>query len=63
MWNFEHFRFYLVLRFYYRHYLKLTHLLSKMGRVFNPFIFFTIAWTVLTLCLSIYFATQVSSWF
>ena len=46
------------LRFYYGHFLRICQFSYNMGKVFNPFVGFTILWTVFTLCLSIYFVTQ-----
>ena len=41
--------------FYYRHYLMLCKCVFTMGRFLNPFIFFSLAISVIVLCLTIYF--------
>uniref|UniRef100_A0A1I7YDF0 G_PROTEIN_RECEP_F1_2 domain-containing protein n=1 Tax=Steinernema glaseri TaxID=37863 RepID=A0A1I7YDF0_9BILA len=49
------------LRFYYEQFLRITSVQEAIGKLFNPFILFSLAWSLLLLCLTIYFVTQPTS--
>uniref|UniRef100_A0A914W8I0 Gustatory receptor n=1 Tax=Plectus sambesii TaxID=2011161 RepID=A0A914W8I0_9BILA len=49
------------LRFYYKHFLKISTVQDCISNVFNPFILFSLGWTLFCLCLTIYFITQATS--
>uniref|UniRef100_A0AC35TSY9 Gustatory receptor n=1 Tax=Rhabditophanes sp. KR3021 TaxID=114890 RepID=A0AC35TSY9_9BILA len=46
------------IRFYYIQFLKITKVQRLIGRVFNPFIFFSMAFSLLLVVFAIYFLTQ-----
>lgn len=47
--------------FYYQHFLKIASVQECIGNLFNPFIMFSLGWTIFTLCLTIYFITQANT--
>ncbi|VDM52237.1 unnamed protein product [Angiostrongylus costaricensis] len=49
------------LKFYYEQFLRITNVQEAVGNLFNPFILFSLAWSMLILCLTIYFITQPHS--
>ncbi|KAK6010327.1 hypothetical protein OSTOST_24647, partial [Ostertagia ostertagi] len=49
------------LKFYYEQFLRVTNAQEAVGNLFNPFILFSLAWSMLVLCLTIYFITQPHS--
>uniref|UniRef100_A0A7I5ECW4 G protein-coupled receptor n=1 Tax=Haemonchus contortus TaxID=6289 RepID=A0A7I5ECW4_HAECO len=49
------------LKFYYEQFLRITSAQATVGNLFNPFILFSLAWSMLVLCLTIYFITQPHS--
>ena len=49
------------LRFYYEQFNLICQVQKRMGNLFNPFIIFSVGWTMFTLCLTIYFCTQATS--
>uniref|UniRef100_A0A0N4W795 G protein-coupled receptor n=1 Tax=Haemonchus placei TaxID=6290 RepID=A0A0N4W795_HAEPC len=49
------------LKFYYEQFLRITSAQEAVGNLFNPFILFSLAWSMLVLCLTIYFITQPHS--
>lgn len=49
------------LKFYYAQFLRITTLQKSIGSLFNPFVFFALAWSLLMLSLTIYFITQPTS--
>ncbi|TKR88766.1 hypothetical protein L596_012959 [Steinernema carpocapsae] len=49
------------LKFYYEQFLRITSVQEAIGDMFNPFILFSLAWSLLLLCLTIYFVTQPTS--
>uniref|UniRef100_A0A7E4V7N4 Gustatory receptor n=1 Tax=Panagrellus redivivus TaxID=6233 RepID=A0A7E4V7N4_PANRE len=57
----EHTKRHFSLKFYYEQFLRITALQEKIGNTFNPFILFSLAWSLILLCLTIYFITQPQS--
>ncbi|CAD5226131.1 unnamed protein product [Bursaphelenchus okinawaensis] len=57
----EHFKRQFSLKFYYEQFLRITALQKAIGSVFNPIVFFSLAWSLLMLSLTIYFITQPAS--
>ncbi|KAE9552983.1 hypothetical protein FO519_003787, partial [Halicephalobus sp. NKZ332] len=51
------------LKFYYQQFLRVTAVQETIGNTFNPFVLFSLAWSLLLLCLTIYFMTQPKSSF
>ncbi|VDK79679.1 unnamed protein product [Cylicostephanus goldi] len=59
--NMEHRKRRFSLKFYYDQFLRITNVQEEMGCLFNPFILFSLAWSMMVLCLTIYFITQPHS--
>ncbi|CAI4222549.1 unnamed protein product [Auanema sp. JU1783] len=59
--NKEHQKRHFSLKFYYEQFLRITNVQEAIGNVFNPFVLFSLAWSMLVLCLTIYFMTQPHS--
>ncbi|KAL6743380.1 hypothetical protein Aduo_016424 [Ancylostoma duodenale] len=59
--NMEHRKRHFSLKFYYEQFLRITNVQEAVGNLFNPFILFSLAWSMLVLCLTIYFITQPHS--
>ncbi|EPB74067.1 hypothetical protein ANCCEY_06854 [Ancylostoma ceylanicum] len=57
----EHRKRHFSLKFYYEQFLRITNVQEAVGNLFNPFILFSLAWSMLVLCLTIYFITQPHS--
>ncbi|KAK5975787.1 Egg laying defective EGL-47A [Trichostrongylus colubriformis] len=57
----EHRKRHVSLKFYYEQFLRITTAQEAVGNLFNPFILFSLAWSMLVLCLTIYFVTQPHS--
>jgi len=57
----EHKRRQYSLKFYYQQFLRITDAQKAIGGLFNPFILFSLAWSLIMLCLTIYFVTQPTS--
>ncbi|KAK6056190.1 hypothetical protein COOONC_06306 [Cooperia oncophora] len=57
----EHRKRHFGLKFYYEQFLRITNVQEAVGNLFNPFILFSLAWSMLVLCLTIYFITQPHS--
>uniref|UniRef100_A0A915DA00 Uncharacterized protein n=1 Tax=Ditylenchus dipsaci TaxID=166011 RepID=A0A915DA00_9BILA len=49
------------LKFYYQQFLRIADAQKSVGSLFNPFILFSLAWSLIMLCLTIYFITQPTS--
>ncbi|CAJ0950305.1 unnamed protein product, partial [Mesorhabditis belari] len=56
----EHLKRHFSLKFYYEQFLRITNVQEAIGGLFNPYLFFSLAWSMAILCLSIYFVTQPS---
>ncbi|KAF8383699.1 egl-47 [Pristionchus pacificus] len=54
----EHKRRVFSLKFYYEQFLRITVIQEGIGTFFNPYILFSLSWSVAILCLTIYFMTQ-----
>ncbi|GMR54412.1 hypothetical protein PMAYCL1PPCAC_24607, partial [Pristionchus mayeri] len=54
----EHKRRSFSLKFYYEQFLRITVIQEGIGTFFNPYILFSLSWSVSVLCLTIYFLTQ-----
>ncbi|GMT09961.1 hypothetical protein PFISCL1PPCAC_1258, partial [Pristionchus fissidentatus] len=54
----EHQRRVFSLKFYYEQFLRITVIQEGIGTFFNPYILFSLSWSVAVLCLTIYFMTQ-----
>ncbi|KAK6757305.1 hypothetical protein RB195_015246 [Necator americanus] len=59
--NLEHRKRRFGLKFYYEQFLRITNVQEAVGSLFNPFVLFSLAWSMLVLCLTIYFITQPHS--
>ncbi|CAD6196432.1 unnamed protein product [Caenorhabditis auriculariae] len=59
--NMEHKKRHFSLKFYYEQFLRITNVQEAVGNLFNPFLLFSLAWSLLVLCLTIYFLTQPHS--
>ncbi|KAI6190698.1 Egl-47 [Aphelenchoides bicaudatus] len=57
----EHVQRQFSLKFYYEQFLRITALQKSIGSLFNPFVFFSLACSLLMLSLTIYFITQPAS--
>ncbi|CAJ0586233.1 unnamed protein product, partial [Mesorhabditis spiculigera] len=57
----EHHKRHFSLKFYYEQFLRITNVQEAIGALFNPFVFFSLAWSMAILCLTIYFLTQPAS--
>ncbi|KAI1698580.1 hypothetical protein DdX_17828 [Ditylenchus destructor] len=49
------------LKFYYQQFLRITEAQKAIGGLFNPFVLFSLSWSLTILCLTIYFITQPTS--
>uniref|UniRef100_A0A9J2P2B0 Gustatory receptor n=1 Tax=Ascaris lumbricoides TaxID=6252 RepID=A0A9J2P2B0_ASCLU len=57
----EHHQRHYTLKFYYELFLKITSVQEAIGNLFNPFILFSLAWSLVILSLTIYFITEPTS--
>ncbi|VDL71161.1 unnamed protein product [Nippostrongylus brasiliensis] len=57
----EHRKRHFSLKFYYEQFLRIASAQEAVGSLFNPFVLFSLAWSILVLCLTIYFITQPHS--
>ncbi|VDK61386.1 unnamed protein product [Anisakis simplex] len=57
----EHHQRHYTLKFYYELFLRITSVQEAIGDLFNPFIMFSLAWSLVILSLTIYFLTEPSS--
>ncbi|PAV64431.1 hypothetical protein WR25_07019 [Diploscapter pachys] len=47
------------LKFYYEQFLRITTVQEAIGDLFNPFVLFSFAWSMMILCLTIYFLANI----
>ncbi|CAP36661.2 Protein CBR-EGL-47 [Caenorhabditis briggsae] len=59
--NREHKKRHFSLKFYYEQFTRITNVQEAIGDVFNPLLLFSLAWSLLVLCLTIYFSSEPTS--
>ncbi|CAI5453467.1 unnamed protein product [Caenorhabditis angaria] len=59
--NREHKKRHFSLKFYYEQFLRITNVQEAVGEVFNPFLLFSLAWSLIVVCLTIYFLSEDTS--
>ncbi|CAH04730.1 putative G-protein coupled receptor egl-47 [Caenorhabditis elegans] len=59
--NREHKKRHFSLKFYYEQFTRITNVQEAVGDVFNPLLLFSLAWSLLVLCLTLYFLSEPTS--